>query len=185
MNLVQPSKKLTKPPMKKQSYLFIAALLSASTFTYAQNWKIADGYSVKFDAGETTGELKGLQGTIVFDEKNLAASKLNVSIDPTSINTGSNAKNSHAKEGNWLDVEQYPLIAFTSSAITKTATGYEAKGILDLRGEKKEVVIAFTFSNNTFTGSFEIDRKDFHLYDWTHEKGPSMMKILLTVPVTR
>src|SRR3954467_12038288 len=118
--------------MKKQNYLLVTLILMvASSFTFikSQNWKIADGYSVKFDGGDPSGEFTGLKGTIQFDEKNLAASKFDVTIDAASINTGNGMKNTHAKGAGWFDVEKYPTIGFSSSAITKTATGYEAKGL--------------------------------------------------------
>jgi polyisoprenoid-binding protein YceI len=174
--------------MKKQLYLIGAVLLmiaSAPTFVQAQNWKIAEGYSVKFDAGDPSGEFTGLKGTINFDETNLGASKFDVSIDPATINTGNGMKNTHAKGAGWFDVEKYPTIAFTSSAITKTASGYEAKGTLDMHGVKKEITIPFTFSNNTFASNFEVNRKDFNLDDGKHEKMSPTMKVSLTVPVTK
>ena len=174
--------------MKKQLYLIGAVLLMialSSPFVQAQSWKIADGYSVKFDAGDPSGEFTGLKGTINFDESNLAASKFDVSIDPATINTGNGMKNTHAKGAGWFDVEKYPTIAFTSSAITKTGTGYEAKGTLDMHGVKKEITIPFTFSNNTFASSFDVNRKDFNLDDGKHEKMSPTMKVSITVPVTK
>src|SRR6185369_4910883 len=98
--------------MKKQVYtLATLALMIASAFTFiqSQNWKIADGYSVKFDGGDPSGEFTGLKGTIQFDEKNLAASKFDVSIDVATINTGNGMKNTHAKGANWFDVAKYPV----------------------------------------------------------------------------
>ena len=173
--------------MKKQLSLLGSVLLiiAAASTIHAQQWKIADGYSVKFDAGEHSGEFTGLQGTINFDEKNLDASKFDMTIDPATINTGNGMKNTQAKGANWFDVEKYPTIAFTSSTITKTATGYLAKGTLNMRGVKKEIAIPFTFINNTFASSFPIDRKDFNLYDWTHEKMSSTMTVSLNIPVTK
>ena len=174
--------------MKKHVFLVSAIVLmigSAFTFFQAQTWKIAEGYSVKFDGGDPSGEFTGLKGTIQFDEKNLAASKFDVTIDATTINTGNGMKNTHAKGANWFDVEKYPTIHFTSSAITKTPTGYEAKGILDMHGVQKEITMPFTFANNTFTSSFEVNRLDFKLDDGKHEKMTPTIKVSLVVPVTK
>jgi polyisoprenoid-binding protein YceI len=174
--------------MKKQNYLVVTLILMvASSFTFikSQNWKIADGYSVKFDGGDPSGEFTGMKGTIQFDEKDLAASNFDVTIDAASINTGNGMKNTHAKGAGWFDVEKYPTIAFKSSAITKTATGYEAKGTLDMHGVQKEIVMPFTFANNTFTSNFEVNRLDFKLDDGKHEKMAPNMKVSITVPVTK
>lgn len=174
--------------MKKHLFLPVAMILmivSVQAFAQAQLWKIADGYSIKFDGGDPSGEFTGLKGTIQFDEKNLAASKFDVTIDATTINTGNGMKNTHAKSANWFDVEKYPTIAFTSSAITKTAAGYEAKGNLTMHGITKEITMPFTFANNTFTSSFEVNRHDFKLDDGKHEKMLPNMKVSLVVPVTK
>jgi polyisoprenoid-binding protein YceI len=173
--------------MNKITYLIAICFLVIASFVHvhAQSWKIADGYSVKFDAGDPSGEFTELKGSIVFDEKNLAASKFDVTIDAASINTGNGMKNTHAKSENWFDVAKYPNISFTSSAITKTSAGYEAKGTLDMHGVKKEIAIPFTFVNNTFASTFEVNRIDFGIDDGKHDKMPANLKISLNVPVTQ
>ena len=174
--------------MKKQTYLLATfALIFASAFTFiqSQEWKVAEGYSIKFDGGDPSGEFTGLKGTIQFDEKNLPASKFDMTLDVASINTGNGMKNTHAKSANWFDAEKYPTIAFTSSAITKTADGYEAKGNLEMHGMKKEVTIPFTFANNTFAGNFEVARADFGLDDGKHPKMAPTLKVAINVPVTK
>jgi len=173
--------------MKKMIYPVAALLIiAASAFTIyqAQGWKIGENYSVKFTSSDPSGVFTGLKGTINFDEKNLAASKFDVSIDVASINTGNGMQNGHAKSAQWFDAEKFPLIKFTSTAITKTATGYEAKGTLDLHGLQKETVIPFTFTDNTFTGSFEVKREDFNLNPSNDHAG-KVIKVDLVVPVTK
>jgi len=174
--------------MKKQPYLLAAVVFmmgSAFAFIQSQDWKISEGYSIKFEAGDPSGEFSGLKGTIKFDEKNLAASQFNVAVDVASINTGNGMKNTHAKSANWFDAEKYPTIAFTSSAITKTAAGFEAKGTLEMHGVKKEIVMPFTFANNTFSANIEVNRLDFNIDDGKHPKMLPTMKVAINVPVTK
>ena len=174
--------------MKKHIYLLASVVMlvgSAFAFIQSQDWKIAEGYSIKFDGGDPSGEFSGLKGTIQFDEKNLAASKFNVTIDVASINTGNGMKNTHAKSANWFDVEKYPTIAFNSSSIAKTASGFEAKGTLEMHGVKKEIVLPFTFANNTFAANIEVNRLDFSIDDGKHPKMLPSMKVAITVPVTK
>lgn len=174
--------------MKKSHYLLATlGLIAASAFTFiqSQDWKIAEGYSIKFDGGDPSGEFTGLKGTIKFDEKNLAASRFETSIDVASINTGNGMKNTHAKSDKWFDAEKYPTINFTSSAITKTGTGFEAKGILEMHGVKKEIALPFTFTNNTFAANIEVNRNDFGLDDGKHPKMAPTLKVSITVPVTK
>ena len=174
--------------MKKQVYLFVTVVLiiaSAFTFIQSQEWKIAEGYSVKFEAGDPSGEFSGLKGTIIFDENNLKDSKFEVSIDVASINTGNGMKNTHAKSANWFDAEKYPTISFVSNSITKSGDGFEALGTLEIHGVKKEFVMPFTFANNAFTSSFEVNRLDFGIDDGKHPKMLPNMKVSISVPVTK
>jgi polyisoprenoid-binding protein YceI len=174
--------------MKKFVYPLAAILIiisSAFTFIQSQDWKIADNYSVKFEGGDPSGEFKGLKGVISFDPNNLAASKFNVTIDVASINTGNGMKNTHAKSAKWFDAEKYPTIIFTSSAITKTTTGYEAKGTLEMHGVKKEITLPFTFINNVFAGIIEVNRLDYNVNSAEPEHGAAKFKVDISVPVTK
>jgi len=174
--------------MKKLMYPFAAiAIIIASAFTVikSQDWKIADNYSIKFDGGDPSGEFSGLKGDISFDPNDLTTSKFDVSIDVATINTGNGMKNTHAKSAVWFDAEKYPIIKFTSNVITKTATGYEAKGILNMHGVQKENIIPFTFNNNTFTGSFEINRLDYNINTAEPNHGSSKFKVDINVPVSK
>jgi polyisoprenoid-binding protein YceI len=174
--------------MKKQTYLLTTVVLilaSAFTFIQSQDWKIAEGYSIKFDGGDPSGEFSGLKGTIQFDEKNLATSKFEVTIDVASINTGNGMKNTHAKSANWFDVEKYPTINFTTSAITKTSSGFEAKGTLEMHGVKKEITLPFTFTDNTFAAAIEVNRLDFNIDDGKHPNMAPTLKVAINVPVTK
>ena len=178
----------TTKSMQRQSYLLATLVLiaaSAFTFIQSQDWKIAEGYSIKFDGGDPSGEFSGLKGTIQFDEKNLAASNFNVTIDVASINTGNGMKNTHAKGANWFDVEKYPTIAFTSSSIAKTSSGFESKGTLEMHGVKKEITLPFTFIGNTFAANIEVNRLDFGLDDGKHPKMVPALKVSINVPVTK
>jgi polyisoprenoid-binding protein YceI len=174
--------------MKKLSYPFAALTLiiaSAFTFVSSQDWKIKDDYSVKFTSKDPSGEFKGLKGTINFDDKDLANSKFDVNIDVTTINTGNGMKNTHAKSDKWLDATKYPTIKFTSSSITSTATGFEAKGILDMHGVQKEITLPFTFKDNVFSASFEVNRLDYNINTAEPEHGASVVKVDINVPVTK
>lgn len=174
--------------MKKQTYLFVAGVLliaSAFTFIKSQDWKIKDGYSIKFDGGDPSGEFTGLKGTVNFDEKDLANSKFDVTVDVASINTGNGMKNTHAKSDRWFDAEKYPTISFTSSSITKTADGYETKGSLSMHGITKDFTMPFTFADNTFSSNFEVARADFKLDDGNHPNMAPTLKVMISVPVTK
>lgn len=176
--------------MKKAIYPILAIVLlftSAFAFVTAQNWDINPGYAVKFSGKYADGIFKTLKGTIIFDEQKLASSKLDVTIDVVSINTGSGLKNKHAKSAKWFDVEKYPVIHFVSSSVSKTGNGYQANGELEMHGVKKPLSIPFTFSKNggtgTFNGKFKVNRSDFGISEAKGNES-DFTTIEVTVPVT-
>jgi polyisoprenoid-binding protein YceI len=174
--------------MKKLILPFTAIVLtigSAFTALKTQDWKIADNYSIKFDGGDPSGQFGGLKGTISFDPNDLANSKFDATIDVSTINTGNGMKNTHAKSEKWFDADKYPTIQFTSSAITKSASGYEAKGTLSMHGVQKEVAIPFTFDDNIFKGVMTVNRLDYNINTAEPAHGASTFKVEITVPVTK
>jgi polyisoprenoid-binding protein YceI len=174
--------------MKKQFYVIAAiAILAASSFTAFQSsdLKIADSYSIKFNGGDPSGEFKGLKGTINFDPANPGAAKFDVTIDVATINTGNGMKNTHAQSEKWLDAVKYPVIRFTSKTVTKTASGFEATGTLDMHGVQKDITLPFTFADNVFNGNIEVNRMDYNINTAEPKHGGSVFKIDITVPVTK
>jgi polyisoprenoid-binding protein YceI len=126
---------------------------------------------------------------VAFDENDLANSKFDVTIDVATINTGNGMKNVHAKSAMWFDAEKYPTISFTSSEITKTSDGYQAKGTLEIHGVKKEFTMPFTFektdAGGIFNSSFDINRLDFNVNAAEPEHGASIFKVEISVPVSK
>ena len=178
--------------MKKLVYPMAAAVIviaSAFTAIKFQDWKINEDYSIKFTSEDPSGVFRGLKGTVVFDDQNLAASKFDLTVDVASINTGNGMKNTHAKSEKWFDAEKYPVIRFTSSEVTGTPAGYQAKGILEIHGVKKEVNLPFTFQKSdtggTFNSSFDINRLDYNINSAEPAHGASTLKVDISVPVTK
>lgn len=173
----------------KKFILPLAAIVliigSAFTVLNSQDWKIADNYSIKFDGGDPSGQFGGLKGIVSFDPNDLANSKFDATIDVSTINTGNGMKNTHAKSEKWFDAEKYPTIQFTSSAITKSASGYEAKGTLNMHGVQKEIVIPFTFDDDVFKGTITVNRLDYNINTAEPAHGASAFKVDISVPVTK
>jgi polyisoprenoid-binding protein YceI len=176
--------------MKKFIYPALAAIViatSAFKVSTSVNWQINEGYAIKFTGTDAEGVFTKMNGDLNFDESNLESSKFSVTIDVTSINTGNGMKNKHAKSDKWFDANQFPSITFTSGKFTKSATGYQVEGTLDMHGIKKQVAIPFTFSNNTFKGNFSVNRADYGVgsLEGMAKKVPNEIKLDITVPVTK
>lgn len=170
--------------------LLAVLLLAGSAFTFiaADNWQISDGYSITFSTDAASGIFKGFKGTILFDQQNPAASKFDVTIDVSTVNTGNGLQNKHLKSDEWLDAAKYPQIRFTSQKVARTASGYQVTGELDMHGVKKSINIPFTFNRTAtgglFAGTFNVNRDDFQIGKPGGEVS-DQIKLEVSVPVTK
>jgi len=162
-------------------------VLSAFTIIQSTNWQVAEGYSIKFTSKDPSGVFTKMSADILFDENKLNESKFAVIVDVASINTGNGMQNKHAKTDMWFSVKQFPSITFTSSKFSKSSPGFQVTGVLEMHGVKKEISFPFTFTNNTFVGSFTVNRLDYKIGVATgmSAKVPSNIKIDLSVPVIK
>lgn len=130
--------------------------------------------------------MNGLDAQIKFSPADLLNSQITASINTASLEFKSGLQTKHSHSDNWLDVEKYPTATFTSNAIRKSETGYEAVGNLELHGITNEVVLPFTFTETEagglFKGSLHIVRKDYNIGG----KGgtASEVDVNIEVPVT-
>jgi polyisoprenoid-binding protein YceI len=171
----------------KSNFFFIFVLAAFASF--AQQYKLADGYKISFTNPDVSGTFDELSApSIVFDETKLSSSKLNFKIEVGSINTGNGLMNKHAKGEEWFNAEKYPYIEFTSSKIEKTAEGFKATGKLQMHGVSKEISIPFTFSKKgskaTFIAKFSVDRTDYQIGKKNGGVAETI-KITATIPVTK
>jgi polyisoprenoid-binding protein YceI len=70
-----------------------------------------------------------------------------VSIDPSSIITGSDIWKDHLTSEDWFDVQNHPQITFQSTSIeTADNGGYTVTGDLTIKGESKPVSLDVTIN---------------------------------------
>jgi polyisoprenoid-binding protein YceI len=121
------------------------------------------------------GHFTKVTGALTLDESNLANSRVEASIDATSLETRDAQRDGHLKSADFLDVEKFPTLSFKSTHVTVVGDGELAvEGDLSIRGVTRKV----TFSvegptpptrdpwGNTRIGlsaTTKINRKDFGL----------------------
>lgn len=177
--------------MKSKKLIVVAfsALFILSAFTTYQstNWKISEGYAIKFTSENPAGIFNSFQGDISFDTNDLSNSYFDVSIDVKSINTGNGMKNKHAKGKKWFDADKYPKITFKSSKIEKDNNAFSVTGKLKIKDVEKEITIPVNFDDNTFITSFNVNRLDYHVgtMKGMSKKAAQDLKIDISIPVTK
>lgn len=176
--------------MKTSKFLLALStiiVLSAFTFKSSVNWKISDGYSVKFSGTDAEGIFKDLEGDVQFDKANPESASLMFTVAVNSINTGKGMKNKHAVSDKWFDAETYPNITFKSSSVSKEGDAYKVTGIMSIHGVSKEMTIPFAFNNNSFSSQFSVNRLDFGVgtMKGMSKKVSNEIKLDVTIPVTK
>jgi polyisoprenoid-binding protein YceI len=120
------------------------------------------------------GRFDRFTGTFDLDEPNPANSKVDVTIDATSITTGQEQRDGHLRSPDFLDVAQFPTITFTSTQVTEQgAERAHVAGNLTIKGVTRPVVLEVTregrftdLYGNTreaYSASTSISRKDWGL----------------------
>ncbi len=162
-------------------------LLSAFTVNNSINWKITDGYSVKFAGTDAEGIFSKLKGDIQFNSDNPASSSFSFTLDVNSINTGNGMKNKHALSDKWFDAETYPNITFKSKSVSQNDANYMVTGTMNIHGTSKEMTIPFSFDGKAFYSKFSVNRMDFGVgtMKGMSKKVSNEIKLDVTIPVTK
>jgi polyisoprenoid-binding protein YceI len=113
----------------------------------AMSWKIDDVHSgVQFSVkhlvvASLRGHFRRFGGVLALDEADLTRSKVEVSIEAASVDTGNPQRDANLRSAGFLDAEQHPTISFRSTLIEQAGDGYKIAGDLTIRGITKEVVL--------------------------------------------
>jgi len=91
---------------------------------------------------QVRGRFNAFGGTIELDPDDLAASKVEFTIDAKSIDTDNEKRDGHLKSEDFFYVEKHPEITFVSDKIVKTGEStFDVTGTLTMRGVAKTVTL--------------------------------------------
>jgi polyisoprenoid-binding protein YceI len=117
------------------------------------------------------GRFEVFSGTIIYDQKDITNSSVDVSIKTISIDTGNDRRDGHLRTSDFFDADSFPEITFQSTSISEEDGQKFANGALTIRGVKKDVRLPFEImgvmkdkEGNTWAGfesGITINRKDF------------------------
>ena len=87
------------------------------------------------------GAFKGVTGTVTWDDQDVTKSSVNVTIDATTVDTGTAVRDNDLKSPNFFDVAKFPTITFKSTKIEQAGAGkLKVTGDLTIHGVTKSVV---------------------------------------------
>ena len=152
--------------MKHLGKIFLLFLLCQIQGVFAQEIDYKNS-SIQFVATNlgvgVDGQFRKFSGTIHFSPDSLEKSDFHISIPIKSINTGNGMRDEHLQEEEFFHATVYPNIIFTSKKIDGKGEQFTVVGMLEIKGETKEVSIPFTYNDHAFTGEFTINRNDFKI----------------------
>jgi polyisoprenoid-binding protein YceI len=133
--------------MKRITPLLALVLLAAAP-ALASDWKIDPAHSganfrIKhLGITNVDGVLGPLTGMIHLDDKDIAKSSVETSIDVTQISTQNAQRDGHLKSPDFFDVAKFPTATFKSTKVEKVGKGkLKVMGELTMHGITKPVTL--------------------------------------------
>ena len=156
-------------------------LLSLPAVAGASSWNIdADHSNIEFKVrhlmvSNVKGTFGKVQGVVDIDDKNIAGSKVAVTIDTESVNTGVAKRDQHLKSADFFDVARFPTMTFVSTKVVPngrgrllvsgnlTLHGVTRPVLLDLEGPSADSRDPWGNTRRGISATTKINRKDFGL----------------------
>ena len=117
------------------------ALAQTSTWTSDPAHSEVDFSISHLAVSNIHGRFGHVTATVVYNEADVTKSTVNATIDVSGVDTGEEARNNHLKSPDFFDVATNPTATFTSTSVTKSASGLTINGNLTLHGVTKPVVL--------------------------------------------
>jgi polyisoprenoid-binding protein YceI len=126
----------------------LAGALSLPAAAATSTWQIdpnhsAAQFAVRHLAISTVrGAFTKVSGTVQLDDKDIAKSSVDVTIDAASVDTRVADRDKDLRSERFFDVEKYPTLTFKSTRVEQTEPGkLKVTGDLTIHGVTKQVVL--------------------------------------------
>lgn len=155
-------------------------LESGAPATGSSAWIVnKDNSAIEFsgtNSGEAfSGRFRTWNADITFNPDDLAASQAVVTIDMTSVDTGSQRYNDTLKTSEWFALRDFPTATVTVDNITQTDSGYTSTATIEMKGASAEFPFDFTLDIDgdtaTMNGSSVLTRGALNLGQQSDPSG--------------
>ncbi len=131
-------------------------------------------FQVRHLVTRVRGRFSDFEGTIEFDESAPERSRVRFSAQAASVDTNESQRDQHLRSAEFFDVEQYPILTFSSTRIEpKGGDEYLVTGDLTIHGVTRPVTLPVSYLGKArdpwgnekmgFEAETTINRKDFGL----------------------
>ncbi|HEY3697570.1 cytochrome b/b6 domain-containing protein [Phenylobacterium sp.] len=151
------------------------------------------GFSTTWGGATVQGRFKTWTADVLFSPEALDRSKVTVSIDVGSVDTGDVQRDMALPSGDWFDAPDHPKATFTATRFEKTGEGrFIAHGRLSLRGVEKPVNLPFRLQIDgdkaRVRGVTSLDRTAFGVGqgEWTStDQIPAQVSVSVDLKATK
>ena len=166
------------------AFAFVGLAAAQTTYVFDQPHTSANFRAFHLGTGYTYGRFDEYEGTLVYDEENIANSSFEFYINVESVNTNNEQRDGHLRSPDFFNAAQFPTIEFISTSINETDEEniFEVTGDLTIHGVTNEVttMVEKTGENTNPQGSpiigflteFTIDRTDYDMTNLLQAAGP-------------
>ncbi len=100
------------------------------------------GFTVRHIMSKVRGKFETFEGTVVTAD-DVTDSRVDVSVDLNSINTGTADRDNHLRSSDFFEVENHPTMTFASTGVVEKAPGeLVVQGDLTIKGVTKPLELA-------------------------------------------
>ena len=118
-----------------------AALSAEEVFTFDKNHSLIS-FHIRHVLTKVEGRFRDYEGTIWIDRENPAASRVELTIQAASIDTGTSNRDEDLRSANFFDVAKFPTITFKSTKVApKGNNAFVVTGDLTIHGVTKPVEV--------------------------------------------
>ena len=189
-----------KPTIRPAVLAVLALAVLASSASAAPTLYTIDpshtevGFKIRHFFSRVSGQFNQFAGTIQYDDKDLAASSVDMTIQTASISTNNERRDNHLRSDDFFAADKNPTITFKSTKVIPGESGkFKIQGDLTMRGVTKPVTLdaellgvgpiemsgpngKMTMTRAGFTAGATINRKDWGI-NWNKvlDNGGTML----------
>lgn len=160
----------------------------------AASWSIDEdkstlGFEAQVFGSAVPGTFGDWTAEIVFDEDNLEASTVSVTINMSSADTGDGARDGSLKGSEWFAVEEHPEATLASTAFREMEDGsFEMDADLTMRGTTNPITLPFTLTETAdgvvAKGSVSVNRTDYGIGQGDYVGGSTVgLDVVISIDI--
>jgi polyisoprenoid-binding protein YceI len=183
--------------------VFTSAVFAAPSHAQTSTWQIDPAHAnAQFTVrhlsiSNVSGQFNKMSGTVELDEKDITKSKVNATIDVSSVDTRDNSRDKDLRSDNFFDVDKFPTMTFVSTSIESAGAGkLKMTGNLTMHGVTKVVTFDVDGPSDAITDPWKnqrrgasatttINRRDFGIVKYPAAAIGDDVKITLDIEFTK